>query len=166
MTSLRTGLQNLVLQPCMRMTSSALSWASLHKGRRMFRRGAITLMMLDESFGLFWRAVSAIWVFAAIWICNTLNSFFVSPRIPLVWCSGCCYKFIRNTRQRHFCPIRAGQNARSTEGRKTHNNDTSGSLGQAKVSRGIAFCTQMQHRTPQNTQQRHNNDKDLSLTMV
>ena len=88
--------------------------------------------MLDESFGLFWRGVSAISILAAIWICNTHKSFFVSPRIPLVWCSGCCYKFMRNTRQRHFCP-----------------------LEQVKMPGGMLLFIQMQHGRPQNTQQRH-----------
>ena len=48
---------------------------------------------------------------------------------------------------------------------KTHSNDAFVSLGQAKVSRGMAFFPTVMHQTPQNMEQRHNNDGDLSLTM-
>ena len=57
------------------------------------------------------------------------------------------------------------EQSRATEARKTHSNDAFLSPQQAKVSRGMAFFAPMQHRTPQNTQQRHNNDGDLSLPM-
>ena len=46
----------------------------------------------------------------------------------------------------------------STDPRKTHSNDAFGSLGQAKVSRGMTFFPTVMHQTPQNMEQRHNND--------